>query len=376
MQAYNQGLGVLYVKNPGYRNLLISIILSICLHLIFLYYLIFSSHLQSLPPENVLEVSLEQNENKLNNLLKKEQDQIVNTETSNDNDVEKETKYISDKNNNTKVETVKRGEDEKFTAKQKNSSTKSTTVQNIPQKNITTITKITKSEQKTISSKTESKKLSLSDLKLDNNTLTKTLNITKSSTEQKNKNPDFKESLDSLLRKSDASASIYRPFSRPSGTGAAFYSGGGTSGTPDFLPNLPDGDLTLLNAKADKYATFVRRVALQVFSAIRKNGWENLQEKDINQINDYSTYKAIMDLSGNLVKVIPVTNSGSNGFNRIVYTSINEGVKDSNPPKDAVSDNGNIVFIFRSKTWSGTGVAGRTGALFERRWLLLETGLE
>ena len=53
------------------------------------------------------------------------------------------------------------------------------------------------------------------------------------------------------------------------GTGAKFF---GNSGSTDYLPNLPDGDITLLNTKADHFAVFVRRVAARVFAALRSSG--------------------------------------------------------------------------------------------------------
>ena len=41
----------------------------------------------------------------------------------------------------------------------------------------------------------------------------------------------------------------------------------GRRGSPDYLPNVRDGNVTMLNAKADRFAPFVRRVGLRVFQA-------------------------------------------------------------------------------------------------------------
>src|SRR5690606_20546577 len=70
----------------------------------------------------------------------------------------------------------------------------------------------------------------------------------------------------------------YKAFSRPAGSGARFI---GASGAPDHLPSLPDGDITLLNTKANQFAVFVRRVATQVFGELRLTGWESLLASDI-----------------------------------------------------------------------------------------------
>ena len=39
----------------------------------------------------------------------------------------------------------------------------------------------------------------------------------------------------------------------------------GPRGSADYLPNVRQGDITLLNTKADRFAPFVRRVGMRVF---------------------------------------------------------------------------------------------------------------
>lgn len=164
----------------------------------------------------------------------------------------------------------------------------------------------------------------------------------------------------------------YEAFSRPSGSGARIV---GTEGIPDFLPNLPDGDITMLNAKADKFAVFVRRVALQVFSELRHTGWETLSARDVRSIGDFTTIEAVLSLNGDLEAVTIHGQSGSSRFDNVVAAAVRRGGRDPNPPPAAVADDGKIHFIFKARSWSRHAVDGRTGRPFEQRWLLLSTGL-
>lgn len=163
------------------------------------------------------------------------------------------------------------------------------------------------------------------------------------------------------------------PFSRPRGSGARFY---GLRGTSDYLPNLPDGDITLLNTKADLYAVFVRRVALQVFSDLRAAGWDLLSARDIQSLRSESTVRATMSLTGKLLDVQLDGSSGNSRFDEVVATAVKSGTRDPNPPKAAALRDGNIHFVFKAKSWAEFGADPRTGAPGERRWLMLATGLD
>ncbi len=164
----------------------------------------------------------------------------------------------------------------------------------------------------------------------------------------------------------------YQAFSRPAGSGAKFF---GNGGSPDYLPSLPDGDLTLLNAKANQYAVFVRRVATQVFSELRQVGWEALRALDIQKITEDATYEAVMGPSGELLSVQQLASSGSLSFDKVLGTAIEKGARDRNPPQGAAADDGNLHFIFKARSWVTINTNPRSQAPFERRWLLLATGL-
>ncbi len=146
----------------------------------------------------------------------------------------------------------------------------------------------------------------------------------------------------------------------------------GPVGSADYLPNVPDGDITLLNTKADHFAGFVRRVAQQVFGALRRESWQTLSRNEIGIINDFVTVEAVMSKSGKLLKTKITSSSGSKAFDNLLEKSAEIGTWDQNPPAEAAaeSDN-NIHFIFQSRTWSRIHPNG----ISEQRWLLLGTGL-
>ncbi|MBX7145431.1 MAG: energy transducer TonB [Oligoflexia bacterium] len=162
-------------------------------------------------------------------------------------------------------------------------------------------------------------------------------------------------------------------FSRPAGSGAAFV---GRAGLNDYIPFLPDGDITLLNAKADQFAVFVRRVATQVFGQLRASGWDSLRANDIDAIQTFTTVRAILSPTGELLRVELLESSRSQRFDSTLVDAAKRGARDQNPPAGARAEDGTIRFIFRSKSWVRYSVAAKNGAPIERRWLLLATGLE
>jgi hypothetical protein len=163
------------------------------------------------------------------------------------------------------------------------------------------------------------------------------------------------------------------PFSRPTGSGAKIF---GDFGSNDFLPDLPDGDITLLNAKASKFAVFVQRVATRVFSALRASGWEALSPSHIRSIRDFSTIRAILSPEGQLISVLLEAPSGSQPFDEVLKISVWDGASDPHPPEGAKAPDGNIHFIFKARSWSQVAPSRGGTGVSERRWLLLATGLD
>lgn len=145
----------------------------------------------------------------------------------------------------------------------------------------------------------------------------------------------------------------------------------GRAGSPDYLPKVQDGDVTLLNAKADRHAVFVRRVAMQVFGALRRASWQELSFAEVHRIRGFVKVEGVMSKAGQLLEVKLRESSGSAQFDALVMRAVEQSVSDQNPPHAAVSDDGSIHFIFESRTWA----RGAQEGMREQRWLLLGTGL-
>jgi hypothetical protein len=325
------------------KRLKSGLVLSLLLHVLFVYFVV-KTNPPKHPVESFLDVSIipdtpkntEPKIDKINQMVEPPQ----NEESPVDKDID--TNLLSDKNFSTEKEQIKHGDrpdaapvvskmskpvQEKQPQQKKEESAQP---KDVPNQKITT-------------------------LRLDSGTLY-----------EKFSNPKTAKPSQS------SPTSSYQAFSRPEGSGAAFI---GLSGTSDFLPNLPDGDITLLNAKADKFAVFVRRVASLVFSHMRSTGWERLSASDIGRIEDFSTVHAVLNSNGTLMKITLESASGSKIFDETLSLAVKSGAHDPNPPEAAKADDGNFHFIFKSKSWSRVGIAPKTGAAFERRWLLLATGL-
>jgi len=277
-----------------------------------------------------------------------------------------DTTRLSDKNFATDRESVKRGMPssggnpapapaEKPAAPQKRDPQKTDPIQPAAKPEQAEVTLNEKRvAEKLVNEKNLNSALKSAPLKLDRATLLNTFGETRAATSQ-------------------STSSRPQPFSRAPGAGAAFF---GSGGTPDYLPSLPDGDMTVLNAKASKYATFVRRVAVQVFAALRTQGWENLSGGEINSAGNSTFAKASLDKKGNLISVQIITRSGSSSFDSVVESSIKTGARDPNPPIEAALEDGTYRFIFEARSWAVRANDPRTGAPSERRWLMLGTGLE
>lgn len=143
------------------------------------------------------------------------------------------------------------------------------------------------------------------------------------------------------------------------------------SGSPDFLQDIPDGDITLLNTKADRFAVFVRRVANQVFGNLRKLSWQDLPASEIARIHGFVTVHAVMTKEGKLLSLAVEESSGNSYFDRVLKSAVEKGAWDQNPPAAALAKDGNIHFVFKARSW----VRGSGNRMYEQRWILLGTGL-
>lgn len=289
--------------------------------------------------------------------------QIVSPSDSEQTDsTSTDTNLLSDRETSVAEQRLKRGDDPR--AGQNPGSTESTSNPAMP-------TKQTKQTlQKSVAKEQNNRQSSDSLSPPESSAISKPLDL--------NLRPDY---LKNLSRPEQAkgtrptplqAAPDARPFSRAPGAGALLL---GFNGNSDFLPDVRDGDITLLNAKADKYAVFVRRVAIRVFHLLKQYGWNYMRASEFQSLRRYTKVRATLSSEGDFVAISLEDSSGNSIFDDLVSKSVQEGSSDPNPPPDALTTDGTYRFIFLARSWTQAS-SGRSGALRERRWLSLQTGLE
>ncbi|MBP1687576.1 MAG: hypothetical protein H6Q33_3719 [Deltaproteobacteria bacterium] len=146
----------------------------------------------------------------------------------------------------------------------------------------------------------------------------------------------------------------------------------GLGGTRDFLPAVRDGDVTMLNTKADQFAPFVRRVAVRVFQNFvmlvrrsRDTGRESTEE--------FATVEAVMDKTGRVISIETKRRSGSVALatDRNLHAACREGFFDRNPPSGAEASDGNIHFVFDARITVVQDGAGHRVP----NWVMMGAGL-
>lgn len=132
---------------------------------------------------------------------------------------------------------------------------------------------------------------------------------------------------------------------RPAGLGAL-----GTRGTLDFLPDVREGDITLLNTKAEQFAPFVRRVAQRVFQTQVISLRRDLSHAAVST-RESVTVEALMDRRGNFLslRITDRSPTGSTGIDRHLQRACHQAFFDLNPPAGAEAADGNIHFLFRTQ---------------------------
>jgi hypothetical protein len=144
----------------------------------------------------------------------------------------------------------------------------------------------------------------------------------------------------------------------------------GRGGSMDFLPQVREGDVTMLNTKAEQFAPFVRRVAVRVFEDFRILLRRSIDSRRADSTEEFATIEAVMDKQGRLLSITAKDRSMSVAFatDRNLQAACQEGFFDRNPPPGAESNDGNIHFIFDAHVGvlvdPGRGVAGYR-ALFQ-----------
>ncbi len=178
------------------------------------------------------------------------------------------------------------------------------------------------------------------------------------------------------LLRDDAAAALPTPAlvaRAPSGTtqrtdllnhGDPWKRSGVTGGSLDLLPSVREGDITLLNTKAEQFAPFVRRVAVRVFENFRIMLRRSLDTGRLQSGQEFATIEAVMDRQGQLIAINPKDRSPSATLStdRNLQAATREGFFDRNPPPGAESNDGNIHFLFDARVAmmveQGRGVVG------------------
>ena len=130
--------------------------------------------------------------------------------------------------------------------------------------------------------------------------------------------------------------------------GDPWRTGGLRGGSMDFLPAVREGDITLLNTKADLFAPFVRRVAARVFEHLQIALRQAAQRASGGSGREYAQVEAVMSKTGQLMSARLVereSNSTLGADRELLNVTKPDIFFDSNPPSGAEAADGNIHFI-------------------------------
>jgi hypothetical protein len=121
----------------------------------------------------------------------------------------------------------------------------------------------------------------------------------------------------------------------------------GRRGAPDYLPNVRDGNVTMLNAKADRFAPFVRRVGLRVFQGFSMDFKHEISSGAVRDGKDNVQVEAVMSRDGKRMDVYLRQHNGDLAVDRLLLGNLSDHIFfDENPPAEAVAADGCIHFVF------------------------------
>ena len=121
----------------------------------------------------------------------------------------------------------------------------------------------------------------------------------------------------------------------------------GRRGAPDYLPNVREGNLTMLNAKADRFAPFVRRVGLRVLQGFSMEFKSQIISGAVPAGKDNVQVEAVMSRDGKRMDVYLRQHNGDLSADRVLLGNLNDKIFfDENPPAEAVAADGRIHFVF------------------------------
>lgn len=144
-----------------------------------------------------------------------------------------------------------------------------------------------------------------------------------------------------------------------------------TGGVPDYLPEIRPGQFTLLNAKANLFAPFVRRVGLRVFEhlLIRQR---RLAERELLAAQGEAVVRVVLGTDGKLLDLRTEGVSGSRALDEALRKACQLGAFDNNPPEGARKADGTYEFVFQAwlRPWTTDGQrVGRVDSFLSIRLL-------
>jgi hypothetical protein len=146
------------------------------------------------------------------------------------------------------------------------------------------------------------------------------------------------------------------------GSGGAFSARPGIS---DFLPTIREGDVTLLNTKAELFAPFVRRVATRVFQHLEIRLKQAARGRPGGSGREYAEVEAVMSKKGQLISARVLqkeSNTNIAAYRELLSATEPDVFFDANPPPGAEANDGNIHFILLVDLHVQSAVDQRTGA--------------
>jgi hypothetical protein len=151
------------------------------------------------------------------------------------------------------------------------------------------------------------------------------------------------------------------------------------SGTMDYLPSVHESDITLLNTKAERFAPFVRRVAVRVFQHLEIGLRQAATRRGVGGGREYAVVEAIMSKSGQLVsaRIVERQSDSHLGADRELISAARPDVFfDANPPPGAEGNDGNIHFILLVDLMVQPVTDPRTGGLGAGYYGIAAVGLD
>jgi len=146
----------------------------------------------------------------------------------------------------------------------------------------------------------------------------------------------------------------------------------------NFIPFVKKrGNVTLLNAKSYKFASFVRRLAYRMFDrfvvgfhpqAFFGANWPKIEQG--------ASIEAVINLNGRLVNLKVNRSTGNSRFDSLASQSVRQEAWDSNVPQGAECPDGFIHFIFMPKIIPSDPVDSPQGRVYNSYLIIAIAGLQ